>query len=119
MNKIKAFFQKLNTCCPKAVKPFFFLALISLGLQLGFILSPTFADFYNRYPGAFLRMLLAYLTGWIPFSLAETLIMMMPLFVVLIVIQIFRIAKRTLRDMVRMMISLLAVLCFFLSSFTR
>lgn len=118
MNPIKSFFRKLAACCPKAAKPFFLLALISLGLQAGFMISPTFADFYNRYPGAFLRMLLAYLTGWIPFSLAETLIMMMPLFVILIVIQIFRTAKKALRDMVRMMLSLFAVLCFFLSSFT-
>ena len=58
MKKIKDFFKKLNECTPKPAKVLFVLALISLILKIAFSLSPVFSDFYNRYPGAFFRMIM-------------------------------------------------------------
>lgn len=55
---------------------------VSAVLYLLFRLWPAFADFFNRYVSAPLRILLAKLTGWIPFSLAEILLYsLLPLFI--------------------------------------
>lgn len=118
MKKVTSFLKKLVSCCPKAARPCYLIAVLALILHLLFLISPAVADFYNRYPGAFFRMLLATLTGWLPFSLAETLVMLLPLLIVLTLILIIRVAKGTLRDMAKMTLSLLAVLLSFLSSFT-
>ncbi len=118
MKKLRRFGKKLISCCPIPARILFILAVVALILQAGFLLNPAFADYYNRYPGAYFRGFLAVITGWFPFSLAETLLMMLPLFVVLIIIHIFRVSKRTLREMVRLSLSLLAALTFFFSSFT-
>lgn len=40
---------------------------------------PAFAEFWTRYPAQALRFVLAKLTGWFPFSLAECLIVSMPI----------------------------------------
>lgn len=37
-----------------------------------------FAEFWSRYPGHWVRFLMAKLTGWFPFSLAETVIVSLP-----------------------------------------
>ena len=50
------------------------------------VISPTFADFYNRYIGSVVRGVLAHVTGWIPFSLAESLIILTPIFAVAVVV---------------------------------
>ncbi len=118
MKKVKGFFSKLFSCCPKPAWGFFLLAGVCLLLQVGFLLSKDFADFYNRYPGAFFRMVLAKLTGWFPFSLAETLLMLLPVVVIFLVIGIFRVSRRSVREMLRYAFSLLAASSFFFSSFT-
>lgn len=118
MKKIKAFFSKLFACCPKPALVLFAVALFSLILKLLFTFSPAFSDFYNRYPGAFIRMCLAKLTGWLPFSLAETVLMLLPLIVGVLIGVIVRASKKTLRDMTRVALSLLSALAFFFSAFT-
>lgn len=118
MKKIKNFFKKLNECTPKPAKVLFALALVALVLKIGFSISPEFSDIYNRYPGAFFRMINAKLTGWFNFSLAETILMLMPLIVVVLIVMIVKVSKKSLRDMVKMTMSLLAALAFFFTSFT-
>ncbi len=115
--KITIFFKKVYDCCPRPSRILFVLAVMAGILQVAFLISPAFADFYNRYPGAYVRGLLATLTGWFPFSLAETLLMMLPVIVVLMILLILKVSKGTLRQMVRLTLSMLAVLSFFFSSF--
>ena len=58
------------------------LCFIFLGALIAYILSrfiPTFAEFWTRYPAQGLRFVMAKLTGWIPFSLAECLIFSLPI----------------------------------------
>lgn len=43
---------------------------------------PAFAEFWTRYPAQFTRLILAKITGWIPFSLAESVLLMLPLFAI-------------------------------------
>ena len=66
-------------------------ALLCGGLHLGFIVSPVFADAFNESVSAFFRALFCYMTVWIPFSLAEMLIISVPvIFVILLAICIRR-----------------------------
>lgn len=47
-------------------------------LHGAFALFPSFSDFFNRYISSIIRACLSYLTYFIPFSLAETIILFMP-----------------------------------------
>ena len=67
---------------PLFAKIFYAIALASALLYIGFLCSASFADFFNRRIGSVLRAVLAHLTGWIPFSLAEFLLLMLPLILV-------------------------------------
>ncbi len=115
---MKKFFSKLYNCCPKPAAVLFLFAFISVILKLLFSVSEKFSDFYNRYPGAFFRMIFSKLTNWIPFSLAETILMLLPLIVTVLIVIIVKASKKTLHDMARVALSLLSALAFFFSSFT-
>lgn len=63
---------------PRICIVLFALAGVSLLIYLAAIIWEPFADFFSRYPGAVLRATLAHLTSWIPFSLAEALLLFLP-----------------------------------------
>ncbi len=54
-----------------------FLASLAIYLLSRFI--PEFAEFWTKYPAHWLRFILAKLTGWFPFSLAECVIVSLPI----------------------------------------
>lgn len=58
---------------------FYGLALLSLGLYIVICNSAAFADGFNRTVSAAIRALLSYLTAWIPFSVGEAVIWLIPL----------------------------------------
>ncbi|MBO5870186.1 MAG: DUF3810 domain-containing protein [Clostridia bacterium] len=47
---------------------------------------PAFAEFWTKYPAQAIRFVLAKLTGWIPFSLAECLLLSLPIIAVFYII---------------------------------
>lgn len=49
-------------------------------------LSPAFADYFNLHIGAAVRGSLSYLTGWLPFSLGEAMIIFLPVAAVFMII---------------------------------
>ena len=57
---------------------YIFLGLLLLGIAvyLTASLNSEFADFWTRYPGAFVRALLAHLTNIFPFSIAEVALLL-------------------------------------------
>lgn len=63
------------------------LAIFVLGLAVLFIAraNTEFADFWNRYIASVPRGALAYITNIIPFSLAETFIITLPLWIAVII----------------------------------
>lgn len=63
---------------PKLAIAIYIFTVISAIIYLIGILSPAFADFFNRYISSAVRAVTATLTGWIPFSLAETLLLFLP-----------------------------------------
>ncbi|MBE6597379.1 MAG: DUF3810 domain-containing protein [Ruminococcaceae bacterium] len=71
---------------PLFAKIFYAVTLVSALLFVIFLLSESFSDFFNRYISSVVRALLAHLTSWIPFSLGEMILILMPLTVAFIVI---------------------------------
>lgn len=73
--------KKLNRL-PRFAIAFYISAGVSLLLFLGFLVSEPFADLFNKYVSSVFRAFMARLTGWIPFSLAEFFVIMLPIIVV-------------------------------------
>lgn len=70
---------------PLVCKIMYCVAAFCVLLYILFLIFPSFADFFNKYISPVSRTALAYLTGWIPFSLAEYIIILIPLILVLLV----------------------------------
>ncbi len=47
---------------------------------------PAFAEFWTRYPAQLARLVLAKLTGWIPFSIAEAVLLSLPVLAIAYII---------------------------------
>ena len=63
---------------PLFCKVVFPLTALSVALYIGFTANASFADFFNRTVSSVGRFVLAKLTAWLPFSLAEMLILLLP-----------------------------------------
>ena len=63
----------------------FILTAISALLYVGFRLNVNFADTFNRTVSPIGRMILAKLTGWIPFSFAEMLLLLSPVILITVI----------------------------------
>lgn len=90
MEKTKAFIKKY---IPIPARIMYILALMAGIIQLVSKLSVRFSDLFNRYIGAFVRGLHATITNILPFSLAETVIISIPIWVIVLVIGCIRRAK--------------------------
>lgn len=64
---------------PLSCKLLLGLAGVSAIIYFIAIKSTAFADFMSRYPGSFVRAALAHLTNWLPCSLAEALLLFLPI----------------------------------------
>ena len=81
-------------------------------------LSRGFADFFGTYVGAASRRIFSWLSDVIPFSIAEAVVLLVPVFAVLAVVWIVKRVKRYgAAGCRRVIAALLAVLSFFVSSF--
>lgn len=91
MNEEKTMRAEERKRLPRFSIVFYAIACVSVLLYLGFLCSPSFADFFNRRIGSVFRAVLAYLTGWIPFSLAEFLLILLP--VILVSVSVYGIRR--------------------------
>lgn len=66
------------------------IAVAALAVLVAARLSPAFADSFNRYVGAVVRGALAHLTGWIPFSLGEAMVIFLPVAAVFMIVRACR-----------------------------
>jgi len=64
----------------------FALTAITLGLYIAMRANTQFADTFNRTVSPVGRMLFAKLTGWIPFSVAEMLLILSPVILVTVIV---------------------------------
>ncbi len=81
MRKIWLGFLKYTT---RTARCAVLVLIVSVCIHIGAVCFEPFADFISRTAGALLRRLLATLTGWIPFSLAEMCFLAMPFLLVLL-----------------------------------
>ena len=63
--------EKVKNNVPLPAFIIFVCTAVSAVLHIAFVKLPAFADFFNRYISSVFRTILAKLTTWFPFSLAE------------------------------------------------
>lgn len=62
----------------------FGVAALALAVLITAVVSEGFSDWYNRTIGAFFRTVMAHMTSWLPFSLAEIALYCVPFLIVLL-----------------------------------
>lgn len=106
MNRI---IRKINRYIPAASMVIIVLAVIAFGVNIAYIVSTSFADFFNINISQPLRSMMAYLTSWFPFSLAEFVILGSPVLLVTIITISIRKASRGNRYFIRCITGILSV----------
>lgn len=91
---------------PLACKIIYLITALSAVLYIIFLLSPDFSDWFNQSIGQFCRLILAKLTSWIPFSLAELLLLLIPFWIYLLI----RIGNKHYCDSNRSMLTYLGII---------
>ncbi len=84
---------------PRAVRIIYITAAACLPLYLSYLIFPSFADFFNRHISSYVRAFLANLTSLIPFSLAELMLLLLPVWIVLITRAVMRRFGDSVRDL--------------------
>ena len=67
---------------PRFALIFYAITAVSAILYVIFLCSERLSDGFNRYVASVIRGFLAYLTNWIPFSLAEFMLILLPVWIV-------------------------------------
>ena len=101
---------------PAFVWVFFGILALSLIVYVISLLSPAFSDFFNSYPAAAIRALLAWATYIFPFSIAEVLIILLPFFLIFLGILAYKKFCKTWRDAIVFTVSLAASVSLLFSS---
>lgn len=113
-NRILFFFKEY---VPRFSLVFFSLCIVAGIVHLTCLISEGFADFYNMKIGACIRALLAYITNLLPFSLAETVIIGLPVLVASMIFMSVRAFKNSDRAAMRCTVGLFSVITFMYSIF--
>ena len=114
---MKSKLKKIAAYIPIPSLVFIAVAIFSAIIHVISLISVPFADFFNLRIASAFRFLLAKITGVIPFSLAEILIILLPIWLFLIVFFAVRLIKADKVKQIRFLASLFATLSFFYSSF--
>lgn len=93
------------------------LAVITFVLHMAAKADDALADGINYYAGSVLRILTSTLTGWIPFSLAECLLMASPILLALLIALAVTCTKHSMRAGIRYVCVLLSVICLLYTLF--
>lgn len=101
LNRLRLFGRKLRRAfiyflktAYKGMYVYIGLALIAAILHFVCTKSPSFADWMTEKVCAIIRFILAKLTGWIPFSLAELIIILIPLILIILIAFMVKLARR-------------------------
>ena len=107
---MKELFKKIKNCFPIWSVVLFAVFFISLIVNALIKVNSSFADGVHNTVGAFVRGAMATLTSWIPFSLAETLLILSPILVGLICWRMCKRLKRSLTAGLRYFVGFLSVI---------
>ncbi len=95
----------------------FGIAAFSLVVMITYSLWEGFADFYNRYPAAFLRGIFAQISGILPCSIAEAFIIFSPFLLVAIIVYANKHFVESWRTVGKFLIITVSVASLFFSTF--
>ena len=95
----------------------FGIAAFSVIVMITYSLWEGFADFYNRYPAAFLRGVFAQISGILPCSIAEAFIIFSPILLVTIIVYANKHFVESWRTVGRFLIITVSVASLFFSTF--
>lgn len=115
--KLKPTWNKIREYCKIPTLIFLALALVSALIHIASLFSPEFSDFFNRYASSSVRGAFAALTSVFPFSVAETVIVLLPIAFILLIISSFREASRGFSGGIRRITSLAGALSVLYSLF--
>ena len=114
MGKIK---NAVKNYCPLPSLILFIFAIAAGGVLLVSELSVGFSDFFNRYMSSFFRGVTALITCLIPFSLAECVIISLPVIIIVMIVVCVKRVKRSFADGVRYLVGLASVVAYMFSMF--
>ena len=109
---MKETLKKINKYVPAVPMVIFAILPIAALIHIISVFSPRFADFFNIYIASFFRAVYAFLTEWLPFSLAETMVLfLIPLLIIVIFGVIPKIAGEKAGS-IRYITSLLSIIAY-------
>lgn len=112
------FIKRFLKACPIPCTVAFAVGIVALCVHLVSGISGAFADFVARYIGSAVRLVLAKLTGWIPFSLAEMILILSPIILAFLIAFAIKAVRSTEKNAyMRYMCFLLAVITTLYSLF--
>ena len=114
---MKKFFKNLFEYIPIFSFVMIILSFISLIFMIIFINSTSFADFFNLHMASVVRFLMAKLTTWIPFSLAEILIITLPIWTFLLIFFAIKQGKKGKKPAIRYFLSIISIVLFVFITF--
>lgn len=117
MNKMKKAYKTINDYFPLPAMIAYFIFITAVIIHVISLFSVPFSDFFNRNISSFVRMVLAKLTDWFPYSIAELVVLLLPLIFVCILIKSFKVTNKGKREMIRYAVTFLSVITFFYSAF--
>lgn len=107
-----------RTRLPLISKIIYAIAALCVVLYIAFVISPEFSDFFNRYISPAVRIPLAFITGWIPFSLAEFALILSPLIIVAVVWYGVKKHSSSWKNVAIFCLSIFSVAAYVFSTFT-
>ena len=110
--------NKFRLRLPLAVKVIYLIAAACIPLYAAFLCSTEFSDFFNRYISSIFRAVTAMLTEWIPFSLAEFFILLVPVWIFLLTRVILNRYGDSLEELLSAAVCILSALAVIFSTFT-
>ena len=93
------------------------VAALSALLYIVICISPEFADFFNWYIGGFFRFIFAQITNILPFSLAEAMLILIPVLLFLIIRNVWIYRCNTRKATIVTLLCVLSAASIFFSSF--
>lgn len=94
------------------------IAAFAIVVMLVYVFSEDFANFYNRYPAAFLRAALALITSILPCSLGEALVIFAPVLLVFIIVYANKHYTKNWLEVGRFIFISLSVVSIFFTTFS-
>jgi len=114
---MKKMYKKIREYIPLFSLIMLILSIISLVIFIIVLNSVKFADFFNYNIASVARQALAHSTSWIPFSVAELFIILIPIWLVLLIFAVVKTAKRGIKHMVRFIAVIIGLILYIFITF--